>query len=170
MNIKERIAEAVTREKQKLKLDWAVQVAPFSLALAIAEVESSFNVYAVRYEPSWSYLVDVEKHAVNNAITPVTEESLQKHSWGLFQIMGSVAREYGYVDMLHLLATPETVMHQVNIFLRHINRLYKHYLKKYGSVDLALKFAIAGYNAGFGLKDYNTFYYSRVKTALKKYL
>ena len=82
-------------------------VEPAFLA-AIAKQESGFEPTAMRYEPNWKYMWDVETNApfrgvLNPATFPApdyvsgqTEWSAQRTSWGLCQVMGSVAREQGY--------------------------------------------------------------------------
>lgn len=80
-----------------------------SLSLAICQTESAFNPGAVRFEPQWIYLKDVLKFAKLNNITADTETQLQKMSWGLGQVMGSVARELGHPGYIHeLAASPAT--------------------------------------------------------------
>lgn len=78
----------------------------YRLVYAIAVVESSLNPNAVRFEPGWKYLLDVESYAKRLHITASTEEILQKCSWGLMQVMGSVARELGFELELNQLSNP----------------------------------------------------------------
>ena len=78
------------------------------LALAISLTESAGQTMAVRFEPEYKYLVDPLKFARLNGITKDTEETLQKCSWGLMQVMGGVARELGYKEMLPGLCDPLT--------------------------------------------------------------
>lgn len=132
---------------------------PVTLALAFIKAESSFNPWVSRYEPNYKWLLSVNEFAKKLNITPETERIHQKTSWGLFQIMGAVAREYGYKDYLHLLATTQTPEIQVDIWLRHLKRLYNHY----GDIKLA----ISGYNAGFALKEPTGYYYKIMKAYAK---
>lgn len=74
--------------------------------LAIVETESASNPQAMRYEPKWKYLVNPSFYANRLKITAETETQLQKFSYGLMQVMGSVCREYGYGDSLALLIDP----------------------------------------------------------------
>ena len=62
-----------------------------SLMMALVEHESSWNPYAVRYEPSFyqNYISHM------NGLTP-TEMQLRACSFGLCQVMGQLAREQGF--------------------------------------------------------------------------
>lgn len=108
------------------------------LLLAICTVESSLNPFAIRYEPAWSYYYFVNEHASRLGITQTTERVLQACSYGLAQIMGSVARSYGYSENLtKMFSGPE-------IPLRYSAMHLKNFITKYGSeVD-----AISAYNQG----------------------
>lgn len=74
--------------------------------LAIVQVESAGQTNAARYEPNWKYLVRPEFYAERLLVTKDTETQLQKFSWGLMQVMGSVGRQWGYPDHLHTLSDP----------------------------------------------------------------
>lgn len=74
--------------------------------LAIVQTESSGISSVMRYEDHWKYFARPEFYAERLKITVETERQLQKFSYGLMQIMGSVAREYGYADSLALLIDP----------------------------------------------------------------
>lgn len=73
---------------------------------AVIQTESSGLISAIRYEPNWRYLVRPSFYAEQLKITAETETQLQKFSYGLMQVMGSVARQYGYPDQLPLLLEP----------------------------------------------------------------
>lgn len=104
---------------------------------AICIVESAMNPWATRYEPKWSYLYDVKSFAKQNIITAQTETIHQKTSWGLMQVMGSVAREHGFEDDLPMLCIPKVGL---TYGVMHFNKFYD----KYGDLEDAL----ASYNAG----------------------
>lgn len=70
---------------------------------AIVQVESAGNPSAVRFEANWRYFCNVQMHAKRLRITEDSEKTLQQFSWGLMQVMGSVAREWGYPDPLFTL-------------------------------------------------------------------
>ena len=74
--------------------------------LAVIQTESAGFPHAMRYETGWSYFCRPEFYADRLAITVDTERQMQKFSYGLMQIMGSVAREYGFGDSLALLVDP----------------------------------------------------------------
>ncbi len=77
------------------------------LVLSIIEVESSFNHWAVRYEGHWKHHFKVEEFARRAQITAETEKQLQMMSFGLMQVMGTVARELGHLGNLLELCQPE---------------------------------------------------------------
>lgn len=70
------------------------------LVLAIAEVESAGDPLAVRFEPGWRYHYNVEEFAKLCRISKDTEHTLQACSFGLMQVMGTVARELGHEGSL----------------------------------------------------------------------
>ena len=63
-----------------------------ALVMAVIEHESSWNPWAVRYEPAFyaRYIASMK--------LPETEKTMRATSWGLLQIMGQVAREKGFDD------------------------------------------------------------------------
>lgn len=77
------------------------------LVRAICFVESSFDPSATRFEPAWSYFINVTDYAHALEIDRTVEEKNQATSWGLMQVMGSVARELGFADRLEGLLIPE---------------------------------------------------------------
>jgi soluble lytic murein transglycosylase-like protein len=83
--------------RHKLDPNWVI---------AFIQTESGGNPVAMRYEPKWRYLVTPEFYASRLKITADTETQLQKFSYGLMQVMGSVCREHGYGDSLALLVDP----------------------------------------------------------------
>lgn len=77
-----------------------------NLLHAISIVESNKNPNIVRYEPKWKYWFNVSQYARQLGITHETEKILQAMSWGLMQIMGTVAREHGFDDHMTVLTEP----------------------------------------------------------------
>lgn len=73
---------------------------PWELVAAIVLTESSFDPWAVRYEPQYKYLVGSEE------TLSATERTTQMMSWGLMQVMGGVARERGLKGPLSQLCEP----------------------------------------------------------------
>jgi soluble lytic murein transglycosylase-like protein len=61
-----------------------------ALVCAVIEQESSWEPYAIRYEPAF------RTRYVAPLGLPPTEEIARSMSWGLMQVMGQVAREHGY--------------------------------------------------------------------------
>ena len=65
-----------------------------ALVCAIVEQESSWNTWAMRYEPAF-FAKYVAGLYTNNKIT-ASEAYARGFSWGLMQVMGQVAREMGF--------------------------------------------------------------------------
>ncbi len=65
-----------------------------SLVCAVVEQESSWNSWAIRYEPMF-FAKYVAPLFTNNKIS-ASEAYARGFSWGLMQVMGQVARENGY--------------------------------------------------------------------------
>jgi soluble lytic murein transglycosylase-like protein len=95
--------------------------------------ESSGNPLATRYEPAFykKYIVPMN--------LPEDEGRGRATSYGLMQIMGEVAREYGFKGKFEELFTPETGLEYA---LKHLT----HFIRKYNTKGL--DYAIASYNAG----------------------
>ena|ERR1700679_2941386 len=70
---------------------------------AIIQQESNWDIYAMRYEPEWSYFFPFHSNS-----TADTETALQQFSYGLGQLMGSVYRELGYKDSFGQIFNVET--------------------------------------------------------------
>ena len=77
------------------------------LVQAIIKKETNWVPCRTRYEPGWRYFYNPAKYAQHLFITIDTEKVLQAQSWGLMQIMGSVARELGFDDYMPKLIEPE---------------------------------------------------------------
>ena len=106
------------------------------LVVAIALVESAGESNAVRYEPGYKWTMDKCRRPAG--CSKQTELSLQKHSWGLMQIMGATARSIGYSGWLSALTQPGTNMAAGCAYLEQLATRYKV------STDL-----ISAYNAGY---------------------
>lgn len=107
------------------------------LALAIATVESSLNPFVMRYELGYRWTYHITDYAHKLKITDATEEQLQKFSYGLFQLMGGLARTIGYDDHLPKILDPEI---NASLGCRHIKSLL---IKFKGEND-----AISSFNQG----------------------
>lgn len=62
---------------------------------AIVEQESSWNPWALRYEPAFYDRYIAPQLARGNIADP-TESHARAFSWGLMQVMGQAAREHGF--------------------------------------------------------------------------
>jgi soluble lytic murein transglycosylase-like protein len=112
-----------------------VYTLPWELVAAIVHTESAFNQWAVRYEPSYKYLVGQEGNL------SASERMQQMTSWGLMQVMGGVAREYGHTGFCAQLCDPIVGL---NIGCKH--------LAKYRTRYPEWQDVIASYNAGRPVK------------------
>lgn len=65
------------------------------LVCAIVEQESSWDPWALRYEPAF-YEKYVAPKIARGSIVDLTESRARAFSWGLMQVMGQVAREHGF--------------------------------------------------------------------------
>jgi soluble lytic murein transglycosylase-like protein len=125
---------------------------------AIVQVESAGNEKAMRYEKHWRYLVHPEKFAKLNNVSRETEEELQKFSYGLMQVMGSVAREHGMRGPLVNLLDPDLGLQYGCVHL-------KSFMQRYAK----LSDAVSSYNQGSprktedGIKYLNQAYVDKVK-------
>lgn len=91
---------------------------------AIIQTESAGLQSAMRYEPGWAYFCRPEFYADRLKITTDTEKQLQKFSYGLMQIMGSVAREYGFGESLATLIDP---FRSLEYGCRHLKNFRRRY-------------------------------------------
>ena len=91
----------------------AARVRP-SLLMGLAWKESSFLWWAAKFEPGYPYLWDVKNNRPTRVesetgalgiCSPATELQFQRASWGICQVMGATAREFGFREPLltHLL-------------------------------------------------------------------
>ena len=111
------------------------------LIAAIVSIESNGNSNATRYEPRFRWLYKPAEFARRNYITEGTERTHQRTSWGLMQVMGSVAREKFYNGPLNKLNDPRLGL---NYGIDHL----LGFIDKYDS----LEDAISAYNQGGNYK------------------
>jgi len=102
--------------------------------------ESGLNPYAARFEPNYKWLFRPSK-VKPLLCSAVTEETCQKISWGLMQIMGAVFRELGFQGWL------TEVLSSIDIQLDYGCRLLSVKINKYGLHD-----GILSYNSGSPIK------------------
>lgn len=126
----------VNRAAMRHKLD-------SSLVAAVVMVESAGNRFAMRFEPLWKYVYQAENFSQKIGCTHQTEEIAQSTSWGLMQVMGTVAREYGHTGFLSDLCEVEKGLEYGCL---HLSKK----ISKYGELP-----GIAAYNAGSPSKDSN---------------
>lgn len=107
------------------------------LICSLIDVESSFNPFALRYEPTAMRTYAATVCANTNGISWETEFQAQRFSWGLGQILGSTARWLGFRNLLSTLCDPKTgIFWTCEAF------------EKLGSPYKTLEEKIAAYNAG----------------------
>ncbi len=135
---------------------------PADLIRAIILVESSGNPCAARFEPTYKYLWDCKNKHPFQRLSPQelnsnkhpsgftaecgsrdTEWTGQKTSWGPMQVMGAVAREYGFLGYFPVLCGPLGVEYGAI----HLVKLRDRYYARYGWDGV-----VAAYNAGSPVK------------------
>lgn len=92
----------------------AASVEP-ELVCAVCEQESSWNPWAVRYEPAF-----FARYVQPQFLTDATEAQLRAVSWGLMQIMGETAREEGFKGHIASLCDPQTGL---DAGIEHLKRM-----------------------------------------------
>lgn len=107
------------------------------LIASIIQTESSGNRYCLRYESNWKYFVTPELFAKTLGLTADTEIETQKFSYGLMQLMGSIARELGHVGPMGMLFD---VQLNLDLGCKKVSQCVRKYQK--------LNDAVASYNAG----------------------
>lgn len=75
---------------------------PPDVVMGIIEQESSFDTWAIRYEPEFQI-----RYVKALDLDPTTSVA-RSISWGLMQVMGQSVREIGYVGPLPQLCDPAT--------------------------------------------------------------
>lgn len=93
------------------------------------------NPWAMRFEPGFRWFVG------NVDAMSATERNGQQTSWGLMQVMGAVAREYGFTGWFPKLCDPSLGVHYG---AQHLKKFYARYGNWHDT--------IASYNAGSPVK------------------
>lgn len=109
-----------------------------NLVLAVITHETNGKTFKTRYEPAWKYLYFARQYAEKLDISVDTEIVMQSMSWGLMQVMGSVAREHGFDSDLPKLTDPQLGL---EYGCKHLKKM----LVQCGGNESD---AIAAYNAG----------------------
>lgn len=133
---------------------------PLIIVRAIIQTESNGNMYAYRVEPRYRYLVNVLDLSPFRSLTPEeirseiaphdfpyypaissrdTEWWGQQASWGPMQVMGAVAREYGFMGAFPELCSSLGIHYGVI----HLAHLAKRHLERYGWAGV-----VNAYNTG----------------------
>lgn len=125
---------------------------PEHLILGIIRQESGGRAKALRFEPKYKYLCNTPVFAKLMSWTPATEESLQKFSWGLMQIMLATARDLGFDKHPTVLLQPDQ---NVGWSCLYLSRLFAKY-KSWSDT-------ISAYNYGHVAKELLTNRYKNQK-------
>jgi len=139
---------------------------PSAIVGGLVMRESNGNPKAFRPEVGWQYFVGPDGHPCSvtgvRGIFPCPDgmEVLgQLTGWGLCQVQGSVAREYGFAGaFLSDLWEPERNLHYG---CRHLAK----FVKKYGKIELAL----SAYNAGRPIEGNKISYVQYVLDRAREY-
>ena len=148
MTPSQELLDAVARKADKYGLDYA-------RLCAQVETESSWNPKATRFEPAFL------KRYVEPLGFPVQEAQDRATSWGLLQVMGQVAREFGFKGAFEDLLDPETGLEWGCRKLKQCIRLAS---QKGEEGVLGVEKALLYYNGG-GDKEYP----KRVLAKVEKY-
>lgn len=118
-----------------------------ALVVGLAWKESSFQWWAGKHEPTYPYLWDVKANKPTRSeavgslgmVSQATELVFQRTSWGLLQVMGAVARELGFREVLlsHLL--------DARLSASYGAQLLANLLKRHNGDEAD---ALSAYNAG----------------------
>lgn len=116
-----------------------------ALVHAIIQAETAGDCWAFRFEPKFQWILpmdQVQKMAKACGISQDSEIMGQRTSWGVMQIMGAVAREFGFNEKFTKLCVPET---GILYGCKQLNRLRAKYKDR--------KDLISAYNAGSVRRD-----------------
>lgn len=128
---------------------------PAPLLVRIADVESAWNPWAARYEPAFGNLYFPPGLQIQT--TKITEQELQRTSWGLCQVMGATARRMGWVGPLPALCEPAT---NLDIAARYLAQLAHQ-----AGDGKRWRWAITAYNHSERWKEINQAWWSEGYTA-----
>lgn len=121
------------------------------LIAAIIQNESRGLTKSARLEPGWPYYFKPKEISFSLGITEETEKSLQRHSWGLCQVMGAVARELGFRGFLPDLCDP-------GLGILFGCKKLQQLVAKYPNQDDV----ISAYNRGTPGKTFDGTYYNQI--------
>lgn len=152
---KEEVKEEIIKQCEGLGLDE-------TLALAICEVESNFDINAIRYEPTFRYSINLQYYGRLFRISQDTEKAFQAMSYGPMQVMGLVMRELGFKGhFVDLIKNQKPSIHYALKKLKLLTNKYENELH-----------VISAYNAGsikkIGNKFSNQEYVDKVTKVLAR--
>lgn len=124
--------DIVSTQAKRFNLDWR-------LVAAICSAESDGDTFAMRYEPAYKYLFEIENCVRACGCTAETMRVMQMTSWGMMQVMGGTALGLGFPKNQYL---TQLLMPAVGI--EYGCRLLQQLSTKYQTVD----HIICAYNAG----------------------
>jgi hypothetical protein len=90
---------------------------------ALVMTESGHNPWAIRFEVDYRWLYDVPGMAKAAGVDPLTMKIMQQTSWGICQIMGAIAYEYGFRGWAPMLCDPEL---NLKYAILHLQKKIKH--------------------------------------------
>jgi hypothetical protein len=126
----------------------------WELLSSICYTESSGNQYALRYEPNFKYLHDINRLSNLLKCPTQTAEAIQKFSYGYCQIMGATAIDLGILQEDDKFPWP-TLLFRSDINFKYACLLLNKKIEKYGE---NFDDVYAAYNAGIVSKDKNGIY------------
>ena len=120
------------------------------LVAAVIQTESGGNTFAVRYEPDYRYVFQVDHFAKKANCSYASMLFMQKTSWGLMQVMGGVALEYGLAELENRFHRTPAALIDPEIGLEFGCRVLARKFEQFGP---GVATVVAGYNAGTPRKD-----------------
>lgn len=135
-----------------LQAECSAQNVDAKLLQAIISVESSWNTWVCRFEPTTDkYVITADIFAKKNVLSVDSETVLQKTSFGLSQVMGFNYRALGFTGLLPQMFDP-------SLNVKYMALFFKKRCDKYE----ILEHKIASYNAGSPRKGADGKYVNQV--------
>lgn len=138
----QRVVDRVLTFWSQIEVAARAHQVPAGVLAGLVCQESAGKPDAKRHEPHYRWLFGIKpehKISLPPGLRLVEDMALQKWSWGLCQVMGAVAREYGYAGHLEELLTDTAT--NLDLGARHLARQMK---RARGDVRGALQ----AYNSG----------------------
>lgn len=156
------ILKSFVGDVKTLSSDFAIDPV---LIMAVVCQESRGRTNAIRFEPSCyknNIVIAPNIIAAKLYITTETEKVLQCCSYGLMQIMGSAAREFGFTDVLTELLNPHEGLFWGVKYLSHCLNRYN------GVIDDAISAYNSGHISKIDGKYHNQNYVDSVKNFMSQ--